>query len=422
MSYTVSRRNLLKLGGAGLVGAGLGSTALTRAAFGQSFTLRGAAPSSQQGPIDALAEKFKARYPGSDISFEYAASDPLTQSVRVQLTSGTAPDILPTWPGGGNALSVGQVAPNGFLRGLNDRSWSTSVPKAFDDVTRLDGELYFLSMQVSMIGAIVNMDVWPKFGVEQPKTWSAFLDVCQKIKDQGVTPIAMGAGDAWTAQLTTYALVASTEFGKNPDFADEMLAGNATFSESGWKEALEKYMELNNRGFLSANPVGTSNAEQLQMLVSGEAAMMIMVSNQMGQLFTLSGHNNFWQFPVPGTDDPSQTRIPASASSGFGVNAAGNVDAALAWVDFLAEPENVAAWGEVSGLPTVLPGRSNRFDGIYKDMKPLLDSDLSVLYMDNKWPNSRVQQTHMSGVQELLNDANSIEAVLKAMDDAFVSS
>jgi hypothetical protein len=39
--------------------------------------------------------------------------------------------------------------------------------------------------------------------------------------------------------------------------------------------------------------------------------------------------------------------------------------------------------------------------------------------MDNKWPNSRVQQTHMAGIQEILNKTATIDDVLKRMDEAY---
>jgi hypothetical protein len=81
----------------------------------------------------------------------------------------------------------------------------------------------------------------------------------------------------------------------------------------------------------------------------------------------------------------------------------------------------VTRWANSSGLATVLPGSTGTFDFIYKDMYPLLRAGRSVPHQDNKWPNTRVQQTHTAGIQELLNGTTTIDAVLASMDEAFVS-
>lgn len=419
----ITRRRLLTYAGAGAASLGASSWLGTMPSFAAEYgSVSGFMLSSQQDPLSKAIAAFEAANAGSTVMIEYAASDQLPPATRLQLNSGTAADMITVWPGGGNALAVRQLAPEGYLHDLSDRPWAAGIPEVFHPVMLVDGKHHFLSMQISMIGGITNLRTWEKLGVEQPATWSAFLDMCQKVKDQGVIPIAVGNGDAWVTQLITYALVSSTVFGRTPDFAEQMEAGGQNFVDSAWREAMEKYVELQERGFFNDNVNGTSNQEQIAMVANGEALMMIMVSNQVPGVLNAAGHGDFWQMPIPGTDDPATNQIAASASSGLGVNAAArNLDGAVAFLDFLAMPENVAAWGEVSGLPTMLPGAATSHDAIYKDMMPLFRAGRSAIYMDNKWPNSRVQQTHMAGIQEILNGVATIEDVLKRMDEAYHS-
>lgn len=421
---SITRRRLLTYAGAGAASLGVASWMSNVPAFAAEYgNISGFMLSSQQDPLAQAVAAFEAANPGSTVAIEYAASDQLPPATRLQLNSGTAADLITVWPGGGNALAVRQLAPEGYLHDLSDRPWVSDVPEVFHPVMLVDGKHHFLSMQISLIGGITNLRTWVKLGVEQPTTWSGFLDMCQKVKDQGVTPIAVGNGDAWVTQLITYALVASTVFGRDPDFAEQMQAGHANFVDSAWREAMEKYVVLQERGFFNDNVNGTSNQEQIAMVANGDALMMIMVSNQVPGVLNAAGHGDFWQMPIPGTDDPEVNQIAASASSGMGVNAAAkNLDGAVAFLDFLAMPENVAAWGEVSGLPTVLPGAATSHDAIYKDMMPLFRSGRSAIYMDNKWPNSRVQQTHMAGIQEILIGSATIEDILTRMDEAYHSA
>lgn len=417
-SGNLTRRRLLQAGGLGLAGLSLGAFG-ARQAMAQSYALRGFTTPSTQSAIEAAIERFVARYPGSDVSFEYAATDQLQSATRVQLGSGTGPDLVTVWPGSGNPLAVGQLAPNGLLQDLSDRPWAELMPDGLSEVLVVDGNHWFLSMQTSMIGALVNLQVWNDLGLERPMTWSAFLDCCQTIKDAGIVPISIGASDAWTTQIIPYALVASIIYADNPDFDNQMRADEVDFVDSAWVEALNKFKELNERGFLNANPNGTPNSEQLQMVAVGQAAMTFTTSNQVPALLGFANHEDFWLLPLNGTEDPDKQRIPASASSGLGVNAnAENAEAAVAFLDFLAEPEQVTEWG-ASGVATLLPGAPSKWDELYKDAFPLLREGKSVIYMDNRWPNARVQQSLLAGAQELLGGQASVEEVLSRMDDAY---
>src|SRR2546430_16709090 len=96
--------------------------------------------------------------------------------------------------GNGNPLAVRQIAPAGYLTDLSDQPFARQIPESLADVILIDGKLWFLPTQLSMIGCIVNRRVWERFGLAQPTRWSEFLTACQKIKDGGVVPIALGNG------------------------------------------------------------------------------------------------------------------------------------------------------------------------------------------------------------------------------------
>lgn len=414
-----TRRDVLRYGGIGAAVLGAGQLFGAGPSLAQPYSVRGFTTPSTQSAVEAAVQRFIDRYPGSDVAFEFAATDQLQTTTRVQLGSGTGPDLVTVWPGSGNPLAVGQLAPNNLLLDLSDRPWASQMPAGLHEVLLVDGKHWFLSMQTSMIGGLVNERVWNDLGLGTPTTWSEFVDTCQTIKDAGLVPISIGASDAWTTQIINYALVASIIYADNPDFDAEMQAGSTRFADSGWVEAMTKFAELHERGFFNANPNGTPNSEQLQMVAAGQAAMTFTTSNQVPALLGFADHEDFWLLPLNGTDDPDKLRIPASASSGLGVNAnAANPEGAIAFLDFLAEPEQVTEWG-MSGVATLLPGAPSKWDELYEDATPLLRSGKSVIYMDNRWPNARVQQAHLAGVQELLSGQSTIDEVLSRMDEAY---
>src|SRR5262249_31314547 len=147
-------------------------------------------------------------------------------------------------------------------------------------------------------------------------------------------------GTPWVTQLINYALVPTTVFADNPRFAEDMLERRTTFAQSaGWAEAMEKYLELNRRGFFNPNPNGTSYDESVQMLATRRAAILVQTSNSVASLLQFSGHRDFIMWPLPAGEDPAKTRIAASASNGWGVNARSqDKPGCIAFLNFLLEP------------------------------------------------------------------------------------
>lgn len=421
-SLGISRRGFL--GGMAVAGLSAGSLGRITKVYAQSFSgeLRVLCDSAKRAALQSAVDKFAKLNPELKIRLNGASVDQLMATVRMQLSSGTAPDIVPVWPGSGVPLSVHQVAPGGFLADLSDQPFAANTPGFAKDVIEVDGKLYWFSNQPSVIGPIVNLRVWEKTGLAQPKTWSEFLDGCQKLKDMGVVPIALGIGTQWITQLISYALVATTLFADNPRFAEDMKEGKVTFVGSGWEEALTKYLELEKRGFFNPNPTGTSFEESQQLVASDQAAMAVHTAGTMAGMIKAAGHRDFVMWPLPGRDEAKQTHVPVGITNGYGVSESSkNKDAAKAFLNFMNEPEVQADWAEITLVP-VFGMPPEKTDPIYAEIMQYVNDGRGALYMDNKWPNPRVQEAHFVGIQDLFSGKASINDVLGRMDEAYKSA
>ena len=97
-----------------------------------------------------------------------------------------------------------------------------------------------------------------------------------------------------------------TVYAKTPDFDDKMAAGRATFADSGWADAMDKYLELQKRGFFNDNPNGTTYEQQTSMVATGKAAMAVQVSAVL-QAFREAA-------PIPGR--PGHVPVPGQRRRG----------------------------------------------------------------------------------------------------------
>jgi raffinose/stachyose/melibiose transport system substrate-binding protein len=418
---SLDRRDLLRLSAAGLLAAvPAGATGLRRAAAQDSVSLEldFLTPESVMQP---LVDAYTEQNPNVEIGTTYAMADQYQAAVRTELTSGTAADIMCVWPGNGNAMALFQLAPGGFLADLSAEPWVAQMPAGLDAVTKYEGKTTILVPGFAVIGTIYNKQVFEELGIEgHPTTWSDFLALCDTIKAAGKTPLALGLQAGWVTQLIPYAIAPSTVFAKDPEFDAKMASGEATFAGSGWAEAFEMYLELNERGYFNEDPLATPHELALELVGTGEAAMYVQVSAIIPDLEAIGGEGNFLLFPFPGADVAEEVWIPAAASAGWGVNAASeNLDDAKAFLRFLAQPENLTAYSTLrSEIPAVL-AEGAEVPPELAPMVPFIEAGRSYPFMDQLWPNAEVQQAHFAGVQQLFAGDATIDEVLASMDEAY---
>ncbi|MGW0480630.1 extracellular solute-binding protein [Nonomuraea sp. NPDC003214] len=378
--------------------------------------------SDQMTPMDKLAAAYQKVKPSVRLTTSYAPTDQVQTSVRTQLGAGNAPDLHVVYPGNGSAMSMTQIAKAGLLADLSDQAWTRSIPDGFKPAFQLDGKTYMHSAGSTVIGAIYNKKVFEKAGIDAPPTtWSEFLAVCGKLKKAGLAPIALGAQTPWVTQLITYALVPSTVYAKDPTFDDKQLAGQATFAGSGWRQAMEMYLELQKRGFFNDNPNGTTFEQQISLVATGKAGMAIQVSAVLPDFrkAAAASAEDLSMFPVPGADQADAVWIPAGVVVGLGAGAKGaNVAEAKAFVDFLGKQESINAWAEAISAIPLTQDATSVVDPAVQSFLPFT-KDRAVPFMDQRWPNAEVQPVHFAVVQELLAGKSSIDEALKKMDEAY---
>ncbi|MFI9550487.1 extracellular solute-binding protein [Nonomuraea endophytica] len=375
----------------------------------------------QKAPMDALAAAYLKAKPAVRLTASYAPTDQVQTSLRTQLGAGNAPDLHVVYPGNGSAMSMTQIAQAGLLADLSAQAWIGTIPAGFKPAFQLDGKTYIFSAGSSVIGAVYNTKVFQRAGIDAPPTtWSEFLAVCDKLKKAGVVPIALGAQTPWVTQLITYALVPSTVYAKEPTFDDKQLAGQTGFAQSGWRQAMEMYLELQKRGFFNDKPNGTTFEQQTSMVATGKAAMAIQVSAVLPDFRkAASSPDDLSMFPLPGADDANEVWIPAGVVVGLGASAKGrNAEEARAFIDFLGRQENINAWAKTISAIPLTQDASSTIDTAVRSFLPFT-KDRAVPFMDQRWPNAEVQPVHFAVIQELLAGDSTVDEALKKMDEAY---
>ena len=314
----------------------------------------------------SVADEYMAANPHVTIEIEAIQNEDLQRTrIPTALQSGDAPDLFQQWGGGELAAQVEA----GHLMDLSD-VLSADIARLGGGVApwQYQGKTYGLPFQFGVEGIWYRKSLFEQAGItEEPSTMDELNAAVQKLKDAGIVPIAVGAGDKWPAAHWWY------NFALRSCSKDVMQAAGTTFdfSDPCWIDAGEQL-----EAFLATEPFQpnfTSTAAQqgatssAGMLATGAAAMELMGH---WNIFVLEGFAaddaakaelkaDLGWFPMPATNggagDPT-------AALGGGDGFSCYVDAPKECADFLAyivsdEVQKRFAV-EVGGLP-VAPGAAS---------------------------------------------------------------
>jgi len=373
--------------------------------------------SVDQGSLEPVVEKFKAANPGVEVRFTTSGADQYQQQIRTQLASGTGPDVMSVWPGNGNPGATYVLAKPGYLRDLSDRPWADKYPEAVKTVAQYEGKTYNALFGLNAIGAVYNDQALQKSGLTAPTTWTELLKFCADAKAKGTPAFALGIQDNWVTQLVQYALVASVVYPTDPEFDTKMQAGQATFAGSEWETALDKYLQMNRAGCFQENGLGTSYEASQALVATGKTLGIVQGNWVVALLKEQNPSGTFTLEPLPAIDDTSKILMPAAAGAGYGVNAkAKNEELALKFVDFVMSPEGMTEFVKAQGSIPTLPDTGHSIDPSLAQVETFIKANRTVPFMDQLWPNAKVQQTMLSGLQEIFSGQSTPAELFAAMD------
>lgn len=372
----------------------------------------------QSTGLTPLVEGFESDS-GLTLDLSSATTDELNQQLRVQLTSGTAADLIRVSPGFSSPVAAGVLGGEGELADLSDAAWVADMTDDTRSLAEVDGAVMAFPVSRNAIVMAYNRDVFADAGVEAPTTWSELMAVSETLAASGVTPISAPFQGGIYLQFWVYAMAATLVYADNPQIDQQMAAGETSFSESpDWRAAFERIGELNDAGYLSDGMLGIPPDQGLQAVATGESAMVLLVSAGLPQLYGYSdaGEEGFGVFAVPADDSASTTHIPL-APDFLAVNAqAANPEGAAAFLEHLAQPDNVQAYANTMG---VLPGLGldvTLESEALEPIQPLLDEGRTTGYANYLWPNGDVQQTMLQSGQEWLDGSIELDDLLAQMD------
>ncbi|TDC66057.1 extracellular solute-binding protein [Actinomadura sp. GC306] len=367
-----------------------------------------------------IVKAFEAQNPNVTVKTTNLENEAFKSKMTALVASGDLPDIYVTWGGG----VLKQQIDAGLVKDIT--SDGSKVLGTMTDVSKkpyqFDGKTYAVPYDMGMVGFWYNKKHFEKAGIDAPpNTWAEFLDAVRKLKDEGITPIALGGKDKWPGHY--YWSYLAMRIGGMA--AMEQAAQSNDFSGAPFVQAGEKLKELSDlqpfqQGFQNAGydtPGG-----QAATMGAGKAAMELMGQWAPAVQEDASGKelgDDLGWFPFPTVEGgPGAVTDVFGGGNGFAVSK----DAPKEALDFLTffmneqnEREQVTSG---ASMPVVKGAESALEDPNRKMVAEALNNAAGFqLYLDQAFPPAVGQEVNDS-VASLIAGKKSAQEVTQAVTKA----
>jgi len=290
-----------------------------------SITLAGAVPAAAQSPASLGNVTVGSNYsdPVPKAAFQAmvdycAAQTGTTVTINTtehgkfqdNLTSylqGTPDDIF-TWFAG---YRMRYFADQGLLTPIDD-VWA-NVGSNYSDAfkaasTGNDGKMYFIPIYNYPWTVLYRKSVFDAKGYTVPTTWDEFITLMDKMKTDGLIPLAFGDFDGWPAQ-GTFDLLNMRINGYQ--FHIDLLAGKEKWTDPKVKAVFEAWKKL--IPYYSDGGVGLKWQDAAAQIVQGKAGMYVFNPglNETAKGTDAEGDIAFFPFPTMGTAFDTEMAIDA---------------------------------------------------------------------------------------------------------------
>jgi raffinose/stachyose/melibiose transport system substrate-binding protein len=398
------------------------STSSSSTGGSKEFSLTFSTSNTIESPFQALGEKYMETHPDVKITFNPQPNDSYDQTVRTQLQAGNASDIIVTSPGSGTGRSILPLVDAGFLEPLDD-SAKELVPVGSEALFGKDGKVYGQAPEITVVGLVSNETAAKAAGISEfPEDFASLQDQCRDLQSAGKSLFALAGSAPPNTGLMAMSLAATRVYANDPKWNEKRAANETTFAGTeGWKEALDAVVAMKDAGCFQKGAEGAGFDAITKGLASGNAIAGFVPGPTWRQIKSAAQDSDFAVRPFPAAESSDQGYLYASANYSFSINAASkNKEAAQAFLDWAAEPEQTKTFAEIDGALPVTGMDDYDFEGsAYKNVGDLLKDGKYGPLPNSQWPNSSVYDALATGVQGLLTGQKSSDDVLKAMDAAW---
>jgi raffinose/stachyose/melibiose transport system substrate-binding protein len=353
---------------------------------------------SQNWVLDSereLAEQFEAET-GITVDYQIIPADQYFSVLQTKLEAGgEGIDIFGGQSGKTDIQLQLDVEKNAVP--LTDEEWVQRMDPLSTEQVSLDGTVYGLTIWDTVGGSwviVYNTSIFEEHGIEVPSTYDELAAACSTLSDAGVTPIYEPVSDGWHHVLW-FAELGPVYEQNSPGLYDALNDNEVNMaSDTTMQTSLTQLNELYSNDCFGDNALSDEFANTEASMASGDFAMTVNrlgLPAQIEAADPTASADDYGFFLMPLADNQIWNVNPAAPTK-FIYSGSEHVDAAKAYFEFLARPENLQfvldneaqfALLNFEGATAELTEAQQAFVDAYPDQGTVLQT--AVNYVNPQW-------------------------------------
>ncbi len=255
----------------------------------------------QSAPVQKIvlvrhAKQFEDVNPDIQVKLNFYSDADFKVALAEWLESSRGPDIV-TWQGGQRLY---QYVEQNQVEDLS-AIWSkynlhSNFAEGAVKAVSLNNRRYAIPVSYYQWGFYYRRSVFQTLGLSEPSSWQEFLNVCETLKNAGITPITIGAKNKWTSAAWFDYLNLRIN---GLDYHQRLLQGEISFNNAGVKNVFKKWKQLLDSGYFVDRYNGWTWSEAMPYMYHKMAGMTLIGNFFAGAMpTTLRDDFGFFRFPI----------------------------------------------------------------------------------------------------------------------------
>ena len=236
---------------------------------------------AQRSAFALEVSRFEKIYPGVNVQLNILENEAYKKMLFTTLRQKQAPDVLFMFGG----RDIEDAVQQNLIHSLEPQwqsAWKNQLSPAASSAVMVNGQHYGLPLDYYAWGIYYNIAVFHHYGIEPPHTWKDLLNTCMVLRQNQMTPFALGSKELWPVA----AWFDNLDLRLNGlQFHLELLRGRQSWNDPRVSRVFAYWQQLMSSGCFMLGHEKFGWRDVLPFLYHRQAAMMLM--------------GNFWTAQIP---------------------------------------------------------------------------------------------------------------------------
>ncbi|WP_160032431.1 ABC transporter substrate-binding protein [Paenibacillus sp. An7] len=224
-----------------------------------------------------IISNFETDNPGIKVSMQTFPSEQYQTTAQAKLMDGSVGDVFASFPG----AQFESLAKAGIYTDLTGESFVDNYKPDLIKSGAKEDKQYALPYNLIYNIPVYNVGLFEKYGLTPPDDWEGFLALCEKLKSEGIIPLAFPGADIGPGQFMNPMMMNNAP---DEEIFAKLEAGDAKLTDEWWVKTLAQFKELNDKGYFQDGALGTNTDGAIALFVQEKAAMLATGSYSMSAI------------------------------------------------------------------------------------------------------------------------------------------